>query len=155
MNVRQARSHYNKIIWTTEKVKQEEFWGKLFHAAKSKNQRAFWTIVKEATNLRPPQPVSNITENLWIQHLEKLYDGTTHGEALDQTVRSNLRAPDLDCSIMDPEEIALVIKTARWKRAPGPNGVPNAVYKQNSEYWSRELSLLFSEVIAFIQVLEN
>ena len=59
---------------------------------------------------------------------------------------------EFDCVIFDQDSIVSILKSVRWEGAPGPNGVLNAVFKYNREYWSRELSLLFSEVMAFNQV---
>ena len=53
-SLRQARGNYKKALWLAERATQEDFWGKLFHTIKCKNQRAFWSILNNSTNVRPP-----------------------------------------------------------------------------------------------------
>ena len=52
-------------------------------------------------------------------------------------------------------EVVKVIQLARRDGAPGPNGIPNSIYKENTSYWGAELGFLFNCAILNQQVPDN
>ncbi|KAJ1124523.1 hypothetical protein NDU88_002974, partial [Pleurodeles waltl] len=144
----EQRKLYKRDLWTFKKGQQEALWAKLHFATKTSDSKRFWKIINTIDNGAKAGNNANITEEVWVSHLKSHLKELTIEEGpqmQSHTIGGDPNTPE-PLKFTAPELLKIIGKS-RMDCAPGPNGLPQALFKQDTERWANFLAAMFNDVI--------
>ncbi|XP_078509774.1 olfactory receptor 1f45-like [Lissotriton helveticus] len=117
-------------------------------------------LVKVLTSRHRITQFGQVTESDWAKHIVDTFSinltknqittstiGSDMPRAMNQerttitsTIGSIIGQEDMDQSILK------IIKKCKQVSAPGPNGIPQAIYKEDPKFWARKFNILFRSI---------
>lgn len=155
------RTEYKDMCREAKRVHTENLWEKLLWASKMPNSSEFWGLINNLTKGIGTHLNVGISDSVWTQHIDKLYNNTQKGthtwaeislnkmEDVKQKAtsigHSKLEKVQSEGDQMKPiiqdlktlttiKQLKVVIKKLKPAGAAGPNGLPNGLFKQEPDF---------------------
>ncbi|XP_078533257.1 uncharacterized protein LOC144819159 [Lissotriton helveticus] len=147
----------------------------ILHASKLQNSKDFWAKINFMLNGQHRQFNSDMTDQLWTGHIDLLYNSShnsltdynaEHPEELPRSSLSTKLVPKIfgnsppskdtgDTESFSLKQVSNTIKSLRADGAPGPNGLPNALFRKDPTFWASQLTPLFGHSLKTGNVPES
>lgn len=174
--LQKQRADLNKLKSDANSALEEDLWAKLYADAKHNNSTRFWSTINKFIYHNPDCISSNITVVVWVKYFRSHFQQVTErseqyqaclNEPACQTTfkawaeinltvsgerRGELSTEDLRANHIDA--IKRQIRKGRREGAPGPNGIPQVLFKQEATFWAEALDPLF-RVIRTLNILPS
>lgn len=154
--LRQLKDTRRKLIWRLKKEADEAFWGKLLHDAKTNNSAQFWQKINSLTSEWNQGIESYATEEAWTTFLGTHLNETQEFRKGPNNPTNVLKAwtPQYKEAFAQNQEFPITnaqickrISKGRRESAPGPNGIPPILFKQEPEYWAAVFRPMFEKIL--------
>lgn len=148
------RLTYKKSIWRAKALKAEKDWIHIFNLLKEKHLSRFWSYINRLRSSSTKRG-NAVPEDVWVQYVTQQFssDYLINGEV---EVKDPLDASREEAYILISSiEVSKLLKVLKKDGAPGPNGLPAAVYKSAPEDWAKLLVPLFNHACTTFQIPDS
>lgn len=175
--LKNLRKQYNKNCREAKTTHRVVIWNKLLMASKQRNGKHFWYQINALTLGKNRHQNAWINEDAWVAHIMSLYkepnstlvsytakkDRRRHAEQILQTAPEDINV-SCKVSVMKSsssdkltqvKQLTKIIKKLNSEGAPGPNGIPNALFKGEAAYWAKYFTTLFNELFKTNEIPES
>ncbi|XP_078518868.1 uncharacterized protein LOC144784041 [Lissotriton helveticus] len=149
--VRESRRVYKKLLVHAKKEWEENQWEEINNSLVKGDHRMFWRVVNGGSGNLHSAIEPNIAPGVWQIHFQSLYSSelgeTPNDVGGDQAVYEG--------EPITVGEVRAAIAGLTSGKAPGLDGLPGDLFKQEPDVWAPYLAVLFNGVLSGMEVPTN
>ena len=138
----QLKKDYKKLIKEKKRKAQQIEWEKLIKAVRGKDMKSFWESITLTTNNLSVRMNSYINARVWEAHFHELYAKRDNSSFHVSRLYMNLP----EWHPVSVSEIKDLVNQLKIGKAPGCDGIPPELIKNNCEWWAPILANLFTYI---------